>query len=569
LKPLPRQHAVLVEQAIRAAQNMGDLPAFDLPEIEIKPPKKADQGDYYSPVAMVLAKTIGAKPLDLAQTIAKHIPQADFVGKVEVAPPGFINFRLSDDWLRGQIDVVVERGDQAFTLEVGAGKRAQVEFLSANPTGPVTVGRSRGAILGDAMARILEAAGYTVEREYYFNNAGAQMRNLGESLRIRYLQALGVPARIEDEDKFYQGEYLIDFARQLIEEQGTALVEADWQPFKAYAESKMFDWIKQTLARIDIQHDVFFNENSLYENNAVWETLERLKAAGYTYVAPVREQESEEEKAAKQHLAPATWFRSTLFGDTEDRVLVKSSGEPTYLLPDIAYHINKVERGFDLLTNVLGSDHKTEAPVVRRGLQALGYPVDHLHVIFMQMVRVVKDGQIFKGSTRRGIFDTLDELIDMTSADAVRYFLLQRSADAQLDFDLDLAVKQSNDNPVYYIQYAHVRCCGIMREAAARGVTDENADLSLLGAEEIKFVRKIAELAEVIDRAASELAPHSIAFYSLELANLFHPMYDRVRVFGDGVPPEVAKARLRFYRSVQITLRRALRLMGMSTPERM
>ncbi|MDX1995958.1 MAG: arginine--tRNA ligase [bacterium] len=578
MKPLPRQHAVLVEQAIRAAQDAGDLPAFDLPEIEIKPPKKADQGDYYSPIAMVLAKTLGAKPLDLAQTIAKHIPQADFVGKVEVAPPGFLNFRLSDDWLRGQVEAIIEAGDDAFTLDFGTGKRAQVEFVSANPTGPLHIGRSRGAIVGDTMARILQAAGFTVEREYYFNNAGVQMVNLGNSLRIRYLMELHYPVQLPDEKDttFYQGGYLIDFARELVAEHGDALVEVDWQPFKEYAEKKMFEMVKATLERVDIRHDVFFNENSLYESGAVWKTLEALDARGTIYEAVAAEGEDDDEpqynqkrKAPVGELKPAKWFRSTDFGDSRDRVMVKGDGNPTYTLPDIAYHMNKLERGFDVLVNILGADHYVQHQVVKHGVRALGGDVDKMNVVIIQLVRMIRGGQEVKMSTRRGDYDTLDDLIDQTSADAVRYILLARNANSHLDFDLDLAVKQSNENPVYYIQYAHVRCAGILREAAARSVSDEGADLSLLSEEEVRYIRKMLELAEQIERASIEFAPHTIAFYALELANLFHPMYDRVRVFGEGVPPEVAKARLRFYRAVQITLRRALRLMGMSTPERM
>lgn len=571
MKPLPLEHGSLIEQAIRMAQAVGDLPQFDLPTIEVKPPKKPEQGDYACPIALVLARAVQGKPLDIAERIVKHLPTADFVGHVEVAPPGFINFRLSEDWLRGQIDVIAGSGDDLFVLDLGKGKRAQVEFLSANPTGPITVGRSRGAVLGDATARVLEAAGYTVEREYYFNNAGAQMRKLGKSLQIRYLHALGKPVEIpgEDDNEFYQGDYLIDFAKQLVAEQGDALVDADWQPFKEYAEKKMFEWIRSTLDRVEIHHDHFYNENSLYESGVVWDVLKRLEDKGFIYEAVVRESESDEVKELNRHLAPAKWFRSTQLGDSEDRVVVKSNGEPTYTLPDIAYHEDKIRRGFDLLVNILGADHFTEAQVVRYGLQALGYNPSHLFVTFMQMVRTVRDGVEVKMSTRRGVYDTLDELIDLTSADAVRYFLLQRSPDSQLDFDLDLAVKQSNENPVYYIQYAYVRCAGIFREAQARGVTVDRADLSLLGAEELAFVRKCLELAEQIQSAAETLLPHKIAHFALELANQFHPMYDRVRVFGEGVPPDVARARLRFYQAVQVVFRRVLRLMGMSTPERM
>ncbi len=566
MKLLPNELAQAVQAAITAAQTAGDLPAFAIPEIDIRPPKRADQGDYAAAVAMQLAKPTRLVPLHIATQIANHLTAPDFIGAVEVVHPGFINFRLSDTWVRGLIETIIAEGERLYQLDLGAGKRAQVEFVSANPTGPITVGRTRGGVIGDTMARLLEAAGYAVEREYYFNNAGNQMRMLGNSLRLRYLEALGQPVEIPT-DGFYQGDYLIDFAKALVQEHGDSWAEQDWQTFKEYAEQKMFDWIKETLARIRIHHDVFFNENSVYESGAVWKVLDSLTERGYTYKSVGREDASPEERAKAGGKGEATWFRSTLLGDAEDRVLVKSSGEPTYTLPDVAYHIDKINRGFDLLVNVLGSDHYTEAQVVRYGLTALGYDTSGLHVILNQLVRTVRDGKEVRMSTRRGVYDTLDELIDQTSADAVRYLLLARSADSQLNFDLDLAVKQTNENPVYYIQYAHVRCAGIFREAAARGVSDEGADLSLLGQPELSFLRKIAELGDVIEAAARSYEPHRIAFYALELANTFHPIFDNVRVLHSEVPPEVAKARLRFFHAAQVAFKRVLTLMGMSAPE--
>lgn len=570
---LPNAHAQLITQAIQAAQAAGDLPAFDLPTIDIKPPKNPAQGDYASPVSMALAKPLGMKPLDIANIIAKHIAKPEFLASVEVAPPGFINFRLSDPWLRAQVDQILAEGENLFTLEIGKGKRAQVEFVSANPTGPLHIGRSRGAIVGDSMARILEAAGYEVQREYYFNNAGVQMKNLGHSMQVRYLQALNMPVELpaENDTTFYQGEYLTDFAKELVAEVGNSWVEEDWDKFKAYAEKKMFEMIKKTLERIDIRHDNFFNENSLYDNGAVWDVLKQLDTAGHIYEAVGREgadnDEADDEKKAGQ--LPAKWFRSTTFGDKEDRVVVKSNGDPTYTLPDIAYHVDKINRGFDVLVNVLGADHFTQHQVVKYGIQALGMDPSKIHVILMQLVRTVRNGEVVRMSTRRGDYDTLDDLIDQTSADAVRYMLLARSAETQMDFDLDLAVKQSNDNPVYYIQYASVRCAGILREAEARGFTDEGADVSRLGEEELKFLRKLLTLGDEIEFAATNFEPHKIAFFALDLANHFHPLYDRVRVFGEGVAEADAKIRLHFYKAALVAFRRVLRLMGMSLPERM
>lgn len=542
--------------------------------IEIRPPKRADQGDYATAVALQLAKPAGLPPLAIAEAIARHMPPAEFVGAVEVAPPGFINFQLSEDWLRQQVEAIIREGDQLFQLDLGAGQRAQVEFVSANPTGPLHIGRSRGAIVGDAIARVLEAAGYSVEREYYFNNAGQQMVNLGNSLRIRYLEALGLPVDVPgDADKaFYQGEYLRDIARDLIAEQGSALVEADWQPFKEFAEKKMFAIIRATLERVNIRHDVFFNENDLYDSGQVWDTLKKLEARGYIYRAVRPEVDGsgkEPDEDDNNGKGEATWFRSSQLGDAKDRVMVRSDGNPTYTLPDIAYHANKLERGFDLLVNILGADHGTQYKVVRYGIEALGLDHTKINVIIIQLVRMIRDGKEVRMSTRRGDYDTLDDLIDQTSPDVVRYILLQRSPNSHLDFDLDLAVKQSNDNPVYYIQNAHVRCAGIFREAEARGLSDAGADLSLLGADELRFIRKALELGEIIEHSARNLEPHKIAFYALELAGVFHPIYDNVRALHGEVPPDLAKARLRFYRAAQVVFKRVLTLMGMNAPERM
>ena len=566
---LATAHAQLIEQAIKAAQAANDLPAFDLPAFEIKPPKRPEQGDYAASIALQLAKPAGMKPLDVANVIVKHLPPSDYVGSVEVAPPGFINFRLNDDWLRQQVESIITEGDQLYQLEIGKGKRAQVEFVSANPTGPLHMGRSRGAIVGDAIARLLEATGYTVEREYYFNNAGMQMQNLGNSLRIRYLQELGRSVEMPADGNFYQGEYLIDFAKQLVTEHGDSWAERDWQPFKEYAEQRMFDVIRATLKRIDITHDVFFNENSLFDNGAIWDVLEDLDGRGYIYQAKEWEGASEEEKAKAANREPATWFRCAPFGIEKDHVLLKADGTPTYTLPDIAYHVNKLERGFDLAVNILGADHFVQHQVVKAGVQALGLDTSKIRVIIMQFVRLIQDGKEVKMSTRRGDYETLDDLIDETSPDAVRYLLLARSADSRLDFDLGVAVAQNNENPVYYIQNAHVRCAGIFRQTADAGVNDTGADVSLLGTDELRFLRKAMELGDIIEYSAANMEPHKIAFYAHELAGVFHPIYDSVRVLNEDVAPDLAKARLRFYRAAQVVFRRTLKLMGMSTPDYM
>ncbi len=568
---IPVELARLLREALAGLQASGKLPAFDLPTIELRASKHADQGDYGAAL-MGLAKPARMNPAQIAVLAAEALEKPDYVARVEAVAPGYVNFWLDETWLRAQTDALLAEGDALGAIALGVDKRAQVEFVSANPTAPLHIGRSRGAIVGDTMARLLEAASYDVEREYYFNNAGAQMRALGNSLRVRYLEALGRPVEMtEDERKhFYQGEYLKTFAEQLAAEVGNSWADKDYEPFKQYAEVKMFEMIRATLGRVDIHHDIFFNENSLYDSGAIWVVLERLDKAGYVYRAAAPEVTGgvpDDDEADTSGKGEATWFRSSSFGDAKDRVMVKSTGEPTYTLPDIAYHVNKLERGFDLCVNVLGADHYTQYQVVQHGLNALGMDAGKIHVIIVQLVALMRGGEVVRMSSRAGNFETLDDLIDQTSADAVRYMLLARSSDTHLNFDLDLAVKKSTDNPVYYIQYAHVRCAGIFREAAARGVTDDGADLSLLGEPELRFLRKTLELPDVIAASVDYLEPHRIAFYALELANVFHPIFDSVRVLGVDVPPELAAARLRFFKAAQVAFGRVLNLMGMTTPD--
>lgn len=573
MKLLPKETANLVKQAIEAAQTAGDLPEFDIPAIPITPTKHESHGDYACPVAMGLAKSAKMKPRTIAEIITKHLPQSDFIEKFEIAGPGFINLYLSTEFLKQQIENILEEGEKLFTLDIGAGDTAQVEFVSANPSGPVTLGHTRNAVVGDAMARLLEAAGYDVQREYYFNNAGQQMIKLGNSLKARYLQALGQDVAFPDDG--YKGDYLKDFAKELATDKGDALQSEDWETFKNIAEARMFKWINTSLDSIDIKHDAFFNEDSLFQNDGIWDVMKQLDQNGHIYKAIHWDGASDEEIAESKATDPATWFRSTAFGDDKDRVMVKSDGVPTYTLPDIAYHKNKIERGFKVAVNVLGSDHYTQAQVVRRGIEALGMNPEPIHVIFIQMVHAIhtnpETGEKveLKESKREGTFTPLDDLVIMAGADPIRYYMLERSPNSQLTFDVDEAKKQSNENPVYYIQNAHVRCCGIFREAQERGFSDDGADVSLLGDDELRFIRKALELGEVIETTISTYEPHKIAHFALELASLFHPIYDRVRVLHTEVPEDVAKARLRFYKAAQVVFHRVLRLMGMSTPERM
>jgi len=539
-----------LHQAIHAAQEAGALPDFPIPDLKVTPASKPEHGDYAAPVGMQLAREARMKPPQIAEIVIQHFPQADYLGAIENVG-GFVNFRLSDRWLQGQVDHILAEGERFGQLDDYAGRRAQVECVSANPTGPITVGRIRGGVMGDTLARLLRAGGYDVEMEYYFNNAGAQMRRLGLSLQARYLEKLGLPFEFPEDG--YQGDYLYDIADLLIEEQGEALAdEADYTPFKEFAEAKIFEMIRASLRRVNIKFDSFFNENSLYETGAVDQVIEGLREKGLVYDAE-----------------GAVWFKTTDLGMEQDKVLVKSTGEPTYRTPDIAYHIDKLERGFDPAINILGADHQEEYPDVAAGLRALGYDDSKVHVIIHQFVTLKEGGVKKRMRTRKGEYVTLDELVDDIGPDAVRYFILARSPTSHMEFDLDLARQQSNENPVFYIQNAHVRCASIARVAAERGFSMEEGDVSLLtDQKELTLIRKLIELPEIVELCVGELAPHKLAFWAHEeLARAFHPTYDEIRALHSDVPEDLARARLKLYTAARIVLTRTLDLMGMNAPD--
>ncbi|HVO43913.1 MAG TPA: arginine--tRNA ligase [Aggregatilineales bacterium] len=547
---LTHELAAAIGRAIVAAQSAGQLPSFQIPPLRLDRPKRADQGDYASAVAMQVQKQVGRPPLDIAKTIAAHFPSVAFVGGVEIAPPGFLNIRLSDPWLAQQVDHIVAAGDRVFQSSRGAGKKAQVEYVSANPTGPLSVHRIRGGVIGDTLGNLLAASGYEVSREYYYNNGGRQMDVLGASVQARYLEMLGLPNLFPPDG--YRGLYIRMIAATLIALRGDSLKDASVAEFRTLAARAVFERIRNSMHRVNINHDVFFNESSLYEDGAVWQTVEALRQAGFAYDRD-----------------GAVWFKSTALGDEKDRVIVKKTGEPTYRLPDMAYHKNKLERGFDLIVDVFGADHAATAPQVLLGVRALGYDPSIVRTVIHQMIELAEGGETKRMSTRKGDFVELDELIDDVGADAVRYFMLAQNPNTAMTFDLTLAREQGDENPVYRIQNAHVRCAGILRKAAEAGVSDEDADVSHLGVDELAFIRRMLELEEVIDRAVTELSPQDVAYYALNLAGAFHPLYDKVRVLSevDIIPPDVQKARLRFYRAAKVVFARTLQLMGMSAPE--
>lgn len=572
-----KQLSQAVADAIRAAQAADALPAFDFEPPPVTP-AKPEHGDYATPVAMPLARVARMAPPKIAEAIVDHFNRPVFIADVSLAG-GFINFRLSDAWLQQQVDFILAEPEPLAQMNDFAGMRAQVECVSANPTGPITVGRIRGGVLGDTLARMMRAMGYEVEMEYYFNNAGAQMRRLGESLKARYMELHGKQPADDFPEDGYQGSYLIDIAEELTDEVGEAWLDMPPDPkFREYAEKRISSTQKKSLLRVGISFDNYFNEQSLYESNAVWETLQRLKEKGLTYeavrpnVAEDADLRPDDEDTEAGADGKAIWIKMMeLRGTNKDKVLVKSSGEPAYRMPDIAYHINKLERGFDVAVNLLGADHIEEAEDVKAAVGALGYDADRIRPIIHQFVTLMRDGKRVRMSTRRDEFVTLDELVDEVGADAVRYFVLELKADRELVFDIDKAKKQSSENPVFYIENAHVRCASILREAEDRNITFDDGDVALLTHEkELALIKQMIGLPDAIERAVLELKPHLFAHWTHEeLAATFHPVYEEIRAMHGDVSPELSKARLKLYAAAKRVFARSLDLMGMSIPERM
>ena len=541
-----------VAAAVKIAQTKGDLPEFEIPAVVIEKPRDPSHGDYASPTAMKLARAARMAPLKIAQAIADNMPKTDYVAEAAVAPPGFLNFRLTEAYLQSVVErVIEERGDYGRVTR-GAGQKAQIECVSANPTGPIHIGRIRGGVMGDTLARAMKHASYDTTLEYYYNDAGRQITLLGESTRIRYLQLLGQDVQLGPDH--YQGAYITDIAQELLDEHGESLLDEPIKYFADYAKDRISAWQKASLKSINIEFDVYYREQSLYETGKVWQALEILREKGYVY-----------EKDGAQ------WFKTTEFGDDKDRVLVKSSGEPTYRMPDIAYHWDKAQRGFDLVVDIFGPDHHATAPQVLMGVQALGYDTSFVRTVLHQIVSFIRGGQEVKMSTRAGTFITLDELEAEVGADPIRYFMISRSGHSPIEFDMDLAIEKSDKNPVYYIQNAHVRCAGIFRKWAAAGYDPDAwqaGDSSLLTHEhELNFLRKALELPEVIELVVDNCEPHHLAFYAYDLAAAFHPAYESCRVLHSEAPEPLRLARLRFYRAAQELFALVLNLMGMSAPD--
>ena len=530
-----------------------DLDGEELPPIEVEVPREDEHGDYASNLALSLGGKLEKNPRQLAEEISAEI-DSELVERVEVAGPGFINFWLDESWLYGTARHITELGEDYGRTDYGRGERVQVEFVSVNPTGPLHVGHSRGAVVGDTLASIMDRAGFEVEREYLINDAGNQMDLLGRSTYLRYLELFG--EEIEMPENSYRGDYVKDIARELRDEHGSELREIEEEEAveiaREFAYERVLAIIKRDLNDFGIEFDNWFSERTLHEEGRIEKAVETLREKGYIY---------EEEGA--------TWFAASELGDDKDRVVIKSDGSPTYMGADIAYHQDKVDRGFDKLINVWGADHHGYIDRMKASIEALGYDRDMLEIIIVQMVNLIRGGETMPMSKREGEFVTMRELMEEVGLDAARYFFIMRSTDSHFDFDLDLAREESTDNPVYYIQYAHARICSMLERADEELQADaDGAELELLDSEaEKELLEYLACFPEEIREAARLRAPHRLANYIYDLANAFHVFYNKCQVLSDD--RQQSLARLKLVQATRQVLVNALDLIGVSAPEEM
>jgi len=558
-----------LRSTIRAVLDDYDAVPADF-DIELEKPAREEHGDLATNTAMRLASVLKNNPRAIAEELSERLRDTvdpARVRAVEVAGPGFINFRFASNHLFDSLADVLDAGEAYGRTDLGDGQSALVEYVSANPTGPLTVGHGRNAVLGDTVANLLDWAGYRVDREYYFNDAGRQMRVLAQSVRARYEEIaadvdmktidLGdgetaeVPVSFPEDG--YLGEYIRDVGQALFDEHGDTLLDSDrLDPFQAKAEEIIFADIEATLERINVHIETFFNEKQLYQDDRVEKTVTALKDAGVTY-------EKDD----------ALWFKTTDFGKDKDTVLIKSSGEPTYRTPDMAYHVDKFERGYDVIIDVLGADHIATYPDVLSALDVLGYDSEKVEVILYQFVTLVRGGEPVKMSTRRANYVTLDDLIDEVGADVTRFFFLMRSADTHLNFDLELAKEASDKNPVFYLQYAHARVCSIVDKAEEVGFTfDDEPDLALLTHEdETTLIKELLRFPTIIEQAAEARAPHFIPNYLREVASAFSQFYGSCRIIGED--RDLATARMHLARATQTVIHNGLTVLGIDAPHEM
>ncbi|MCH2676301.1 MAG: arginine--tRNA ligase [Dehalococcoidia bacterium] len=547
----------LVAQALEAARRDTVLQLETIPEIQVERPGNSEHGDFATNLPLRLARATRINPLELAQSLSAHIATGDVIERVEAAPPGFINFYLRESWLQQQVEVVRQAGSEYGNSSYGRGRKIMVEFVSVNPTGPVHVGHTRGAVLGSALANILDAAGYDVTREYYVNDAGNQMQLFYRSVLAAYKKTLGREAEMPE--KGYEGEYIFDLAKEIADSEGTKFLDLnEGQALREIGDigrEKMVDAIRDDLFAIGVEFDNWFSERTLFQGDDYDAAIGLLHDNHYL---------SERDGAV--------WFNSTMLGDDKDNVVVRSSGEPTYFASDIAYHYNKfLQRGYDSVVNIWGADHQGHVPRMKSAVEALGIERDRLTVLISQMVTLKSEGEVLRVSKRTGNLVTLKELAEEVGTDACRFFFLARTPSTQMEFDLELAKKESSENPVYYVQYAHARNTSILSLARERNIDWSQGDVSLLThPAELELIRAMLQFPELVDQMAENLEPHHLPHYATELANSFHNFYENCRVVSSNDDDiAMTSARLKLVESAQIVFHRSLDLMGMTAPERM
>jgi arginyl-tRNA synthetase len=544
----------LLTQAIEKAAKGGGLNSSELPPLLLEPPKQREFGDLSSNVAMLWAKSAKKPPRAIAETILKNIEDPDgILARMEIAGPGFLNFTFAAKFYYAQLRALA-RGEYG-RLDLGHGERVQVEFASVNPTGPLHVGHGRVAVIGDVLARLHEATGFDVEREYYVNDAGNQMENLGLSILARYRESFG--EKVDFPEGGYPGDYIMEIAAEVRQKHGDQFLaepkEAAVMFFREYGGDSLLDTIRAQLRDFDIEFDSFFSEKAMRERGEVERAMDELRTRGLLY--------SED---------GAEWYRSTQFGDAKDRAVVKSDGELTYFAADIAYHRNKFERHFQKLINVWGADHHGYVPRLKAAMQGLGYDPNVLQIVLVQMVQLTRGGEPVRMGKRTGEFVALEEVLAEVGRDAARFFFLMRKSDSHLDFDLDLAKKQSSENPVFYVQYAHARVASIFEQATKSGVQigDRAVPVERLElAEELELIRAMIQFNDVLEESVRELEPHRLVFYLLDLAGQFHRYYNRTRVISED--SDLSRARLLLIENVQKTVRRGLEILGVDAPMKM
>ncbi len=541
-------------EALNRAQSDQTLPSVPVPDAMVERPQNVDHGDFASSAPLKLARTMHMNPMEIAEKLAALVGTDQEISEVEVAAPGFINITIAPGWLQEQVNDILAQGDAFGSTETGKGQTIQVEYVSVNPTGPLHVGHARGAVLGSVLSSVLGAAGYEVSREYYLNDAGNQIDLFHQSLFARYLQALEKDGDMPDNG--YRGQYLIDLGQEMAEIHGAKFFDMKSDKgavaLGAIGIERMIENIKEDLGSLQVGFDVWFSETSLYTDNYYDTVMKMLTDGGH-----VTQREG------------ATWFGSSALGEEKDNVLIRSTGVPTYFASDAAYHYHKfVIRGFDRVIDIWGADHMGHIDRVKAVVGALGIDSGKLEVIIGQMVTLKRGGETVKISKRTGDMISLKELVEEVGSDACRFFFLARSADAQMDFDLELAVKESQDNPVYYLQYAHARLAGILSNAAEGGKTFDQGDVHLLSTpEELTLIRHLLMLPEVVDSIVETMEPHHLPHYTMELATAFHSFYDRCRVITDD--EALTSARLKLCEAARIGFARCLSLMGMNAPDKM